>query len=462
MQQPTAPIEYYFLSQVYQRLRQLLETIATFPATDVRKLNNAVANVIISLSPLTPSIAFHPTSLHEWLNVLGTWRTQRLQLLPTNEQELNTLRNLGQRALTIQSIPGKSLPPELQSMVGSIGTFVQQLSRPLQQPPTPFASAPAPAPVVIPQPPWVMELAPEPQCTNDEEDTSFESEEAEETKEESEELGEESEESEREEEHEAKGSEIAGQIPLWTETQGSLCHFMMQHRLPLTLIESRRRQVERDFKTFLRGRPMVGKGATWHDTDMEELMRLYDVHFFRGALSQALKTRRWSVRFGFSPRCTNTSYTCRRDSQRCQVQVTIGHRVFMRMFDPSHPAPAHPYRFGGLVCHNIVQCLQLTFEAILVHIIMDVFCPGKKPHGKEFFAMVSNWFGHTSTKQDFHTRDWISETGLQIGSEVQYTGTTFAPFRARVQKFLPGTKRVKLVTAQGHTYSIQPSNLRRI
>jgi len=49
---------------------------------------------------------------------------------------------------------------------------------------------------------------------------------------------------------------------------------------------------------------------------------------------------------------------------------------------------------GGIVCHDILDCVQLILEHEMIHMILDVFLKLKEAHGRNFKALIKGLFGH--------------------------------------------------------------------
>jgi hypothetical protein len=233
----------------------------------------------------------------------------------------------------------------------------------------------------------------------------------------------------------------------------------VQVRAKRRTVRRLRRQIERDFTDYLRGRDLVT--GTWYTRDFDELLRLYDYYFFQQQLLPQLRARGVNVQFRLSRRCTETAAYCQ-VRHACTVVITIGTTTFRRLFETG----TGPFRNGGVKCANIVQCIQLTFEQMLVEMITSVFCPaewaGSKRlyHGNDFYSVLDNWFRQTQHGHEFPTTAWQASTGLRIDDVVNYVGSELPSFRARVVRFNPVTKRVTVKSEDGRTFYIPPHNLK--
>jgi hypothetical protein len=54
---------------------------------------------------------------------------------------------------------------------------------------------------------------------------------------------------------------------------------------------------------------------------------------------------------------------------------------------------------NGLQCNDQLECLLITLEHELVHLVIDLFCPKlKNGHGSDFQERVLNLFGQTKSR----------------------------------------------------------------
>jgi len=156
-------------------------------------------------------------------------------------------------------------------------------------------------------------------------------------------------------------------------------------------------------------RKMLKSGTT---TDLKEgrpdlrlLFELYDKNFFRGQIQKKLDETKSTLEFTFSKH-TKTGGTCSRIG--CNWKINIPIKLFQGLFQRGEKN----LLTNGIWCTSKLDCLQLTFEHELMHLLMQLYkYQGRTPaydqpldtftgHGKLFQCMVFLYFGHTGYKHD--------------------------------------------------------------
>jgi hypothetical protein len=97
-------------------------------------------------------------------------------------------------------------------------------------------------------------------------------------------------------------------------------------------------------------------------TDLQILFNLYDRYFFNGTLPKA-------VSLEFSDRLTKTAGLCGRCTVKgcvCEYKITIARKVFQNINLESGQST----QSGGIACDTSLQCLQLTLEHEMIHLII--------------------------------------------------------------------------------------------
>ncbi len=162
--------------------------------------------------------------------------------------------------------------------------------------------------------------------------------------------------------------------------------------------------------------------------DLSRLFELYDKIFFRGQIQKKLDETNSTVEFKFSAH-TSTAGTCSRKG--CKWKINIPIKLFQGLFQKGEKN----LLTNGIWCTSKLDCLQLTFEHELMHLLMQLYGYSvMKPeydqpndtftgHGKLFQCMVFIYFGHTAYKHDLFKGEAstkIKKEDAQIGMRVKY------------------------------------------
>lgn len=141
------------------------------------------------------------------------------------------------------------------------------------------------------------------------------------------------------------------------------------------------------------GENNVGK---MKDDQLRILFDLYDRYFFNGELQKLLGETELNLRFG---KATSSAGTCSREGiggGKCRFDLMISRPIFTSLFTGNQKVEYS----GGLECHSQLECLQLTFEHELIHLLFYLR-QIDETHGPLFKADVLKRFGHTGVKHGF-------------------------------------------------------------
>jgi hypothetical protein len=173
-------------------------------------------------------------------------------------------------------------------------------------------------------------------------------------------------------------------------------------------ISSRRNYVYQNIIEFLE----VNKVYYMTDNDLERIFWFYDKVFLQGSIKYYFQTNpkaQLKITFGnfgqpdqwnnFGP--NGEMIETIGISGHSQMEVTskykkhtvyISRPIFSSLFQDGRSYQSA----NGLNCKNQLECLLLTLEHEMVHLIIDLFCDSRKNgHGKYFKELVKNIFGHT-------------------------------------------------------------------
>jgi hypothetical protein len=189
------------------------------------------------------------------------------------------------------------------------------------------------------------------------------------------------------------------------------CQSILQNTFSPSLVNILRSQIGQKFRAWLKQNKRMDPNL-WGPKDFEYLFTLYDQYFFDGQLTQTLRKRNITLRFVYSERATVTAGSCRgKAGPNSTVTMTFSHPIMKELASELASELAHSsskYMSGGLFCATPIECLQLTLEHEMVHLLIELYCPeiiGKFPqrrniHGQEFKIMVKNLFGQTRIQHE--------------------------------------------------------------
>ena len=169
--------------------------------------------------------------------------------------------------------------------------------------------------------------------------------------------------------------------------------------------------------------------------DLRRLFELYDKIFFKGHIQKKLDETNSTLGFTFSKH-TKTGGTCSRKG--CEWKINIPLKLFQGLFQKGEKN----LRSCGIWCTSKLDCLQLTFEHELIHLLMQLYeYQDKKPeynqppdtfraHGRLFQCMVFLYFGHTDYKHDL----FLGEASTKIKKEDVRPGVRIKFFSSKTQE----------------------------
>jgi len=160
--------------------------------------------------------------------------------------------------------------------------------------------------------------------------------------------------------------------------------------------------------------------------------------------------------------------------RRCVYTIEISTKILRDAF--VRPAT---YPVGGLLCRSRLECMQLTLEHEMVHLLMYMWQKCNDPlgnrrtrkpvvdglvvggHGPTFKRLVLNMFGHTATRHGLFTSVedgegnvarptgavQLKHAGLKVGESVVVRGKTYRVLKLNPTRFIAAD-------ATGTTYRI--------
>ena len=165
------------------------------------------------------------------------------------------------------------------------------------------------------------------------------------------------------------------------------------------------------------------------EEDLTALFALYDEIFFSSAFRTYFTRTGSAFRITPSARLTRVAGRCAYDVAKkrygCMYWMEISVKIMKNLFTTAH---AHP--IGGLLCYTRLECLQITLEHEMIHLLTYLWrtCDEGKAHGKIFRQLVFNIFGHT----DFRHNLGVSLSQAQSGD------------------YLPAKEKIKKIKSELH------------
>ena len=173
--------------------------------------------------------------------------------------------------------------------------------------------------------------------------------------------------------------------------------------------------------------------------DLDYLFDLYDDHFFAGAFRRKIRALGNELEMLPSKMLSKTAGRCAYDPQRkkrrCVYTIEIATKILRDAFADGRAgtsagtgaAPIYP--IGGLLCRSRLECMQLTLEHEMIHLLMFVWQHCNDPvgkrktrrlvndglvvggHGKTFKRLILHIFGHTAIYHGLFTSVSVDEAG---------------------------------------------------
>jgi hypothetical protein len=181
----------------------------------------------------------------------------------------------------------------------------------------------------------------------------------------------------------------------------NVCDYYRNTRLSESEIQVGRERIAREWS--------VSRSPNFEElsySDLDHLFRLYDARFFAGAFRRDFDKTGSNLEMRPSAALSRSVGRCVLDESRqkhkCAYTIEVATKILRDAFGPDRP-PNPVYPIGGLMCRSRLECMQLTLEHEMIHLLMFVWkeCNDKGVlggHGKTFKRLARNIFGHTETK----------------------------------------------------------------
>lgn len=121
---------------------------------------------------------------------------------------------------------------------------------------------------------------------------------------------------------------------------------------------------------------------------VQEMFEAIDKHILSGFVRHMLKETNSTISFDVS-RKTKTAGTC--SGKGCDYKITISKKLFSNLFNDGESSLLN----NGLKCETRSDCMMLTMEHEMVHLILFMMKMTTEYHGRVFQCIVKELFGHT-------------------------------------------------------------------
>lgn len=189
---------------------------------------------------------------------------------------------------------------------------------------------------------------------------------------------------------------------------------------------------------------------------LQDMFDAYDKLFCGYYIRDTLKEKNSTLKFEVSKRHTSVAGQCAKEG--CRYTIRVSAKTFERI---SFPSADTFYINNGLKCYSLLECLQMTLEHELIHLLiylvplsgdLSVYSERQRreilaPHGELFKCLAHGIFGHTS----FHhlLRSTLAgvdldqlKTSFRVGDRVVVFFLDGVKLEGTVQKLLKHTVRV--------------------
>lgn len=203
------------------------------------------------------------------------------------------------------------------------------------------------------------------------------------------------------------------------------------------------------------------------ENDLKVIADLYDEIFFNGRIKKMLKKAGRTVQFELSG-AKRAAGTCK--TFGCEHTITISWPVFQDLFK-SGSKDEH-YETSGIMCYDKLECLQLTLEHELMHMIIQLSdaLPKNIPprdrvysaHGLWFKSLVNAFYGHTAiTHRLHHDQSTLPvKVDIKLNDVVSFVTKSGEQLNGIVLKLNP--KTALILIDGGLKYKVDYSFLKKI
>ena len=209
-------------------------------------------------------------------------------------------------------------------------------------------------------------------------------------------------------------------------SEENVCEFYSETQLSLQEIKIGRKYVSTQWlkKKKTPNRQLNLEGVD--DADLKDLFDLYDKTFFRCEFKKYYAFYNYiKFKISFSDNDATSAGECRRSAydlkDECLThQITINRQIHTNTFSEPN---THAYDNGGVLCHNSLECLQMTLEHEMIHLLGYVWENCHDPydsvtmgHGPLFFKLQNHIFGQIVDFHQLHRSLTKSESDFFVKS----------------------------------------------
>ncbi len=164
-----------------------------------------------------------------------------------------------------------------------------------------------------------------------------------------------------------------------------------------------------------------------HTADLKKIFKIYDDVYFNGFIGKTIKDKGYKFTLEMSGRLTSSAGNCFCSSLsgkcNCEYKIKLSKKIFN---DVIFQTDDDKRKANGIICINRLDCLLLTFEHELVHLITYMFY-NKGGHDDLFKGIVKNLFGQTDIRHDLFQElegdvPEMDYTKVRVGDYVTFIG----------------------------------------
>lgn len=126
-----------------------------------------------------------------------------------------------------------------------------------------------------------------------------------------------------------------------------------------------------------------------------KMFEAYDSRVFHNRIKDYLKDSLSTLTIRGNARLTNSAGRCAKGTNGCSYLMEFATKIFNQL-----DMKKNQYS-GGLLCKSRIECLALTFEHELIHLLFAMgLAKPEDNHGKYFKELIGETFLHTETKHN--------------------------------------------------------------
>lgn len=225
--------------------------------------------------------------------------------------------------------------------------------------------------------------------------------------------------------------------------------YPIKKSLPKNLIISNRKLINKRVSKQLFGGN--SNPVNLNPSDIKYITDLYDTLYFNGNINKLLKQQNCTLEFGISTATQSAGFHRKKG---CVSKIAIAWPVFKNLFKNNNVNES--YESNGIRCYNRLECIQLTLEHELIHLLIRLSPEVPKiikkrdriysPHGLLFKDLARAYFGHTGVTHSFNinVQNLLSKSDFNLNEIVYFESGNKGTLRGKIIKLNPKRARVEI------------------